>query len=429
MCNHSVAAIEIASPAGGENWSAGSQHYIIWNTLQNDMVKIEYTIDGGRKWINLVIVEAKESKYLWKIPEIISTQCQIKISTEQAAEVICYSSIFSIHASQEVTNYTWKRIAEKAAFAPRDGAGALVFNDRMWLLGGWGPKDKTNFPRICNNEVWSSKDGKIWILEKPNTFINDSFDPNIDWEGRHYAGYVVHENKMWIIGGDPNQGHYQYDVWNSTDGKKWHHVNRDKKIPWGPRALFYTVVFKNNIWIMGGQTMPAFAPAEEVFYRDIWTTWDGINWKQIIPKEPCWTPRGLMGGSVVFKDRIWILGGGTYSTPKNPVRNYFSDVWSSADGIQWECHIKSAPWKPRQFHEVAVFDDKMWVMEGASPYNCNDVWYSSDGVNWYELPNTPWKPRHAASVFVHDNALWLVAGNDFDFDVRNDVWKLFREQS
>jgi hypothetical protein len=64
----------------------------------------------------------------------------------------------------------------------------------------------------------------------------------------------------------------------------------------------------------------------------------------------------------------------------------------------------------------------MWVMEGWNKKNRNDVWYSADGVNWYELPDTPWKPRHAASVFVFDNALWMVAGNNME----SDVWKLER---
>lgn len=324
--------------------------------------------------------------------------------------------------SQESPEYEWVNVTPKADFAPRDGAGALVFNGRMWLLGGWNPDDKTNFPRICNNEVWSSEDGADWRLEKPNTFGKESFDLVCDWEGRHYAGYAVFQNKMWIVGGDPNQHHYQYDVWNSADGKTWDHANKDHKIPWGPRVWHYTCVFRDRIWIMGGQTLPHFAPAEERFYDDIWNTTDGINWEQIVPARPYWPHRGLIGGSVVFKDRMWILGGGTYDTPEQPERKYYNDVWSSTDGVNWECHLEQAPWPQRQMHEVAVFDDKMWVLEGIHPVNSNDVWCSADGVNWHELPNTPWAPRHAASVFVHDDALWLVAGNNME----SDVWKLTR---
>ena len=257
---------------------------------------------------------------------------------------------------QTVPVYRWTRVTEQAPFAARDGAGALVFQNRMWLLGGWNPSDPVHFPKICNSEVWSSADGAHWTLENPHA----------PWEGRHCAGYVVHQGKMRIVGGDPNQGYHQSDVWSSADGVKWELVTSE--VPWGPR--------------------------------------------------------GMIGGSVVFKNRMWLLGGGTYDTPKKPDRIYYNDVWSSADGIHWQQHVKAAPWRPRQYHDVAVFDDRMWIMEGYSPGigNSNDVWHSADGVEWTELPGTPWLPRHAASVFVHDHALWMVAGNN----MTPDVWKLPR---
>ena len=50
------------------------------------------------------------------------------------------------------------------------------------------------------------------------------------------------------------------------------------------------------------------------------------------------------------------------------------------------------------------------------------MWYSPDGVDWTELPDTPWAPRHAGSVFVYDGSLWMVAGNNME----PDVWRLYR---
>lgn len=322
--------------------------------------------------------------------------------------------------------YQWIQVSAKAPFAPRDGAGAFVFKNALWLAGGWNPQDKIHFPRICNNEVWSSRDGANWTLIKTNSFLDATFDPTRDWAGRHTAGYAVFKNKMWVIGGDPIQKHYQDDVWNSGNGRDWHHVNARQPVPWGPRILHYTVVFKNKIWIMGGQTTPQFAPAPELFHRDIWNTTDGVRWRQIKPKEPYWPQRGLIGGSAVFKGRMWILGGGTYDTPLVPQRKYYNDVWSSADGVHWTMHVQEAPWAPREYHEVAVFDDKLWVLEGyyEKGGNRNDVWFSPDGKTWTELRDTPWKPRHAASVFVHDDALWVIAGNNME----SDVWKLVRHR-
>jgi len=307
--------------------------------------------------------------------------------------------------------YKWTCLTEDAAFAGRDGAGALVFKDKMWLLGGWNPGDKVNFPDICNSEVWSSTDGANWELELLQA----------PWEGRHTAGYAVHRDKMWIVGGDCNQKHYQNDVWNTADGVNWEFVN--EHVPWAPRALHYTVVHAGKIWIMGGQTMPAFAGEDEKFYSDVWNTEDGVSWEKVADNVP-WGPRGMIGASAVFQNRIWVLGGGTYDTPTTPERKFYNDVWSSADGVDWTCHTKAAAWRPRQYHEVAVFDDKLWVMEGSIGRGGNqkDVWYSADGVDWHEVPNTPWAPRHAASVFVYDNGLWMVAGNN----MFPDAWKLTR---
>jgi hypothetical protein len=291
---------------------------------------------------------------------------------------------------------------------------ALVFRDRMWLLGGWNPGDKVHFPKICNSEVWSSRDGREWtreLLQAP-------------WEGRHYAGCAVHRDRMWIVGGDVNQGHYHNDVWNSNDGVHWKQVTNT--VPWGSRWAHHTVVFEDKIWVMGGQTQPQFAPADEAFYCDVWNSSDGIAWTRVCATAP-WCPRSFIGGSAVLNGRMWIVGGGTYDTPGAPVRAYHNDVWSTADGINWECQTRSAPWARRQMHDVAVFDGKLWVMEGWNEHgggNQKDVWYSPDGVDWHEVPDTPWQPRHAASVFVYDDALWLVAGNN----MKSDVWKLSRRR-
>jgi hypothetical protein len=317
--------------------------------------------------------------------------------------------------------YVWTRVTAQAPFAPRDGAGALTWRQRLWLLGGWNPGDKVHFPRICNNEVWSSADGAAWTLEKPNTFRDAAFDAAADWEGRHTAGYAVFQDQLWLVGGDCNQGHYQNDVWRSADGRAWQRVTAS--VPWAPRALHYTVAHDGYLWVLGGQTMPAFAPgAPETFYRDIWRSRDGAAWERVEPREPWWSARGMIGGAAVHRGRMWVLGGGTYDTPTTPQRQFFNDVWSSADGVTWTCHLAAAPWHPRQYHDVAVYDDRLWVLEGWNHGNRNDVWSSPDGVTWTELPDTPWAPRHAASIFVHAGALWVVAGTN----MTSDVWRLDR---
>ena len=421
-------SITLNSPRAGDRWYVGRQHRITWgavNLRKGSTLKIESTADDGETWQQISAAARNTSEFLWRVPETVSEACRIRISVNGLELVTQTDGSFAIDPPKKIP-YQWVKVVLPAAFAPRDGAGGLVYKDRMWLLGGWNPNDKKHFPQVCNNEVWNSVDGAEWTLVKPNTHLKAPFDVATDWEGRHTAGYAVFKERMWIVGGDANQGHYQNDVWSSADGKKWECATDN--VPWGPRVLHYTVAFKNKLWVIGGQTLPQFAGGvKEIFYDDVWCSRNGVDWEEVEVNEPHWPQRGMIGGFAVFKGRMWILGGGTYDTPKRPKRKFFNDVWSSADGSNWTCHVENAPWHPRQYHEVAVFDGKLWVMEGChtNGRNRNDVWYSADGVEWHELPDTPWPPRHAATVFVYDNALWMVTGNN----MQSDVWKLVRTVS
>jgi len=288
------------------------------------------------------------------------------------------------------------------------------------LVGGWNPWDKPYYAKDCVNDVWNTHDGRDWQLVRPNTFATPAFDPKREWEGRHTAGYVVHDDRMWVLGGDPIQGHYQPDVWTSADGANWQCVC--SAAPWGMRVLHHTVRHAGKIWVMGGQTLPPFVAGPETFHNDVWCTDDGREWTQILGNAP-WAPRGLIGGSAVLNGRMWLIGGGIYETPSRPYSAY-GEVWSSADGANWELHAKDVPWRPRVYHDVAAFDGNLWLLEGqhVPGGNGNDVWFSADGTNWQELPGTPWAKRHASSIFVFQDALWVVAGRN----MQSDVWKLVR---
>lgn len=88
------------------------------------------------------------------------------------------------------SRYQWVNVTMSAAFPPRDGAGALVHDNRMWLIGGWS-RDTGYYPRVCANDVWCSSDGEAWQCVKPNTFLDENFDASADWEGRHCPGFAV----------------------------------------------------------------------------------------------------------------------------------------------------------------------------------------------------------------------------------------------
>ncbi len=298
--------------------------------------------------------------------------------------------------SAQTNNYTWQRVTSRAPFLERDGAGIIAFNSKMWLLGGWNPFEFK--PNGVTNEIWSSTDGYVW-----------NFEGSAPWSPRHLHGRVVFQDKIWIICGDYNDGTYKNDVWNSPDGVNWTKVIDNA--PWGGRVSAYVAVFNNKIWLMGGEQASVLG---DTAYNDIWNSDDGINWQRVVSEAP-WAPRAMILGSAVLNNRIWIYGGGTYTTSQKS----FNDVWSSSDGISWDSINASPPWRERLFVNIAAFDNKLWVLDGYNNGDLNDVWYSSDGSTWNQLSNTPWPARHAASVVVFDSSLWITAGR-----LWNDVWRL-----
>ena len=63
--------------------------------------------------------------------------------------------------------------------------------------------------------------------------------------------------------------------------------------------------------------------------------------------------------SVIFDNKIWVLGGSDWDYDK-----YSNDVWYSLDGLNWICATDSAQWAPRSGHTSVVFNNKMWILGG-----------------------------------------------------------------
>ena len=140
-----------------------------------------------------------------------------------------------------------------------------------------------------------------------------------------------------------------------------------------------TLAFQDKMWLMGGWyngRLPGHSASSEV-----WSSTDGEKWEQATPK-PAGVPR-IAAGAVVFKDRMWILGGteNYYFGDKKSLKN---DVWSSADGKEWKQETANAGWSPRAYHQAVVHAGKIWVLGGGNyvpEYQAmNDVWCSEDGI-------------------------------------------------
>ena len=86
----------------------------------------------------------------------------------------------------------------------------------------------------------------------------------------------------------------------------------------------------------------------------------------------------LWFSSVVYRDRMWVLGGWS----NNPSQNW-GDVWYSRDGRDWKQLKSRVCWKERHEHSAFVFQDKIWVAGGhAKPLN-SEVWSLDIAPSWF----------------------------------------------
>jgi hypothetical protein len=408
-------------------WARESVHRIVWRApagdAGDDAPVVESTLDDGVTWqpVPEEQVNGADHRVMFQVPATGGTRVRVRITdrglvTDTGPKVLI--------PSQKRT-YRWTKLTETAPFGPRDGTGGLVYHGRLYAIGGWNPD--LHPISLTTNDVWSSADGVNWVQEKANTFLNPlTFDNNADWAGRHFGGYVVHDDKMFIVGGDPLQEDYQTDVWSSTTGKTWTRVTGK----WGvtpSRAFQHVTEFLGKIWVMGGQGLSDYGtkldPAGA--YSDVWSSPDGLSWTQTMPTSGVWAPRGIIGNNAVFQGRMWIVGGGLYEDMLYPTGRYFADTWSSADGASWTREAEDPPFSPRRYNSLATFDGRLWVLGGYNDAEGNlaDNWYSGDGFNWYPEGDPGLVSRHAGTVWVLDaKTMFWGSGNAFYDDGVTEKW-------
>ena len=242
----------------------------------------------------------------------------------------------------------------KTSYSNRASHASVVFNDKIWVIGGLGPDG--NGDVVAHNDIWTSEDGVNWTEIIPQgQYLRERWN--------HSA--VVFENKIWVIGGIDSNKVRRNDVWSSTDGVTWELVTIDAEF--SKRFGHSSVVFDNKIWVIGGFTRSG---GEDVFLNDVWSSTDGVTWVEETSEAafPCRTYHY----SVVFNDQNNVIGGQSPNSCNN-------DIWSSSDGVNRTIYKEIPELTVRGGHSSVVFDDKIWIIGGhddfATPLTCkNDVW-------------------------------------------------------
>ncbi len=285
-------------------------------------------------------------------------------------------------------------------FPRRKGQQMVSFHGKLWVIGGVDDSAGPSGNDVYwYNDIWSSEDGVTWDLEHSNA----AFSPRANHQIVEYGG------ELYLMGGEEGEGtrgalRLKADVWKSSDGVLWQEMSPGA--PFGGRKTGRSVVFDNKIWIVGGG---AFSGSSS-----IWSTTNGTDWTEESP----FAPFGPREGHALFvvNDLMMVLGG----MGPGGSENLLNDVWSSPDGINWTEEAAHVSFAPRVEMHVESLKGTLWLTGGHSfPTTYNSAYSSSDGITW-KLAATPIiSPMNQYhSLVLHNNALWIYSGLDGNF-----IWK------
>jgi hypothetical protein len=302
-------------------------------------------------------------------------------------------------AQRGASDYAWTRVVDAAPYPGSYNFPVFVVGAEMWAFQAEGR--------------WSSRDGTTWTRSTlPASGLNSGYQKYIQLGDAVYALGTMTGNYL-----DP---HLTSRIARTRDFKRWEVVAEQSNLP---RRMFYgALVFDGKIWLMGGYD-------GRRYYDDVWSSPDGVHWTRAV-EHAGWSPRNV-DVSAVFKDRMWIIGGGVIDGSRNPTPNSTRETWSSADGVHWA----RSPDRPGRLWggTPVVYDQKLWMI-GA---NRNETFapallVSDDGTTWNESV-APWSPRGAPAVWVFGDKLFMTGGKysvtengTQRFIYRNDVWTMSR---
>ena len=164
-----------------------------------------------------------------------------KCVARKEGEPYQWRAVNSVFSSD--TGSQWQ-LETDAPWSPRNSHSSVVFNSKMWVMGGF--TDEWSEPV---NDVWCSEDGKEW----------GEVTPNAPWSPRAGHASVAFDGKIWVLGGATDESTLN-DVWYSEDGVRWSQVT--EHAPWEARSYHSCTVYQDKLWLAGG--------GGSLSYLDVW---------------------------------------------------------------------------------------------------------------------------------------------------------------
>jgi len=323
------------------------------------------------------------------------------------------------------------------AWSKRQDFASVVFNDEIYIIGGYditvrGEKD------CYREDVYKSSDGKNWTL------LNDNvpFKGRRGLRATVFDDYIYVAGGFYSDDETGKRG-YKNDVWRSTDGITWEEVSKNTPTPWVPRKDFGMVSTETAIYIFGGFCQDGTGPQ---YLDDVWK-FDGSSWTQLTSAsmpggrsafayELVGTDIYIQGGS--FSGALQSSTGRVDTSV--PSWDSLFKLDTTNDTASWTCLYKTPieSCNRRSDHSLVYLNDKLWLLSGRSNSSLHfthnkdtyaTLYFDFDTNHWVmDSYGAPTEPIYGYSTEILNNKIYILGGFSSD-GPRNSIWTLEEEDN
>lgn len=387
-------------------------------------VTIQATQEEGRKYLSAsasYVIDSSIDMNAWagESNTLVSLSPAARgMNLYRSSEKDCDIENYQACEKGQVDVVDAQEIVDTAATLERPGHYVLQSSGQEMQVPAWPHHFLYRYRHktvVFNNKLWMigtyywDSGESVWVTGGGATWqrVESNFPAR-----RSGHSLVVHNGKLFMIGGidgsiveTETRHNEKNDVWVTEDGINWELVRDNAEF--APRKDHQVVSHGGKLWLIGGVD---FGPTDAAYFSDIWSSEDGVNWTQELEEAPF--ENRFNHAAITHRGRIWLLGG-------NGRRSSF-EVWTSENGTEWELLPVPAPYAEAE--SVVSYLGKIWIIrEGA--YDDSGIWVSEDGESWESLATDNFKVETSLhSVNVFNGRLWITGGDSDGFTRVDSVW-------
>ncbi len=285
-----------------------------------------------------------------------------------------------------------------------EGASMVVFNDRLYILGGARTKAADKFGNEAEiSDGWFGPTPEIRYWRSFSTADGETFDCDTIgasvisngvalpserlamFLGQQGTDPVVFNGKLYMFGGyRPSFGMLQPagTTYVTENGKEWTMYTATADNGFQTQRIIDAArfVFKGKMWCIGGLTN--YITANNLT-NSIYSTADGETWTL-----DGTLPDSIMGNifgwkAAVAEDVVYLIGGQRVPSAEGAVSEFALQMFRSTDCINWEVVELPANYDtPRRNARVVSIDNQAWIFGGINTLTSGNYAYPTDLDTW-----------------------------------------------